>query len=181
MSAKTHWIFGYGSLMWRPGFEFVDRQIAQLNGFHRSLCVYSHVHRGTEKQPGLVFGLDHGGSCTGIAYSVAPEKWSATFKYLQNREQVTSVYLDSFQEITLHEDGKKITALTFLVDRNHQQYAGRLNLADQLKFVRQGIGQSGNCGDYVLSTARHLQELGIKDREIQALASSLLPAGSPAH
>jgi len=181
MNENKHWIFGYGSLMWRPGFEFVGCQLAELDGFHRSLCVYSHVHRGTENRPGLVFGLDHGGSCTGIAYSVSAENWQATFRYLQEREQVTSVYLDSFHEITLRETGAKVSALTFLVDRDHQQYAGRLSLAEQLKFVRQGIGQSGKCDDYVLSTARHLQELGIKDSEIQTLAKTLSSITSPAH
>ncbi len=175
------WIFGYGSLMWRPGFEFVDRQLAQLDGFHRSLCVYSHVHRGTEQQPGLVFGLDHGGSCIGIAYLVSGENWQATFEYLQGREQVTSVYLDSFCEITLRETAAKVTALTFLVDRDHKQYAGKLSLDNQLKFVRQGIGRSGRCEDYILSTARHLQELSIKDREIQALANTLSSVTSQAH
>jgi len=175
---NNHWIFGYGSLMWRPGFEFVDRQIAELDGFHRSLCVYSHVHRGTKEQPGLVFGLDHGGSCTGIAYSVAPENWQSTFKYLQEREQVTSVYLDSFQEITLASNSTNVTALTFLVDRDHQQYAGKLSIDKQLQFIRQGIGQSGNCHDYVMSSAEHLQELGIEDENVQALAKVLSQVGS---
>lgn len=170
------WVFGYGSLMWRPGFNFLDRQIAELDGFHRSLCVYSHVHRGTQAKPGLVFGLDHGGSCTGIAFQVASANWSQTFDYLQEREQVTAVYLDSFQKIKLSGNNKQVTALTFLVDRDHRQYAGRLSIEKQLEFIRQGIGQSGKCPEYVLSAAKQLQELGIEDENVQALARTLSPA-----
>lgn len=170
---NEYWVFGYGSLMWRPGFDFVQQQMADLNGFHRALCVYSHVHRGTEAMPGLVFGLDHGGACTGIAYQVAPENWSQTFDYLQEREQVTAVYLDSYQKINLPNENRQVTALTFLVDRDHKQYAGVLNLEKQLEFVRQGTGQSGQCHEYVTSTADHLAELGIADDNIQALAKAL--------
>jgi len=174
---SQHWVFGYGSLMWRPGFEYLQRQTAELTGFHRSLCVYSHVHRGTESKPGLVFGLDHGGSCTGIAYQVAAENWSQTFDYLQEREQVTAVYHDHFQEINLigdtNGDNQKVTALTFLVDRDHKQYAGVLNIAEQLEFINQGEGQSGHCRDYVIATAAHLVELDVQDDDIQMLARTL--------
>jgi len=168
------WVFGYGSLMWRPGFDYIHRQNALLQGYHRSLSVYSHVHRGTREKPGLVFGLDHGGSCRGIAFSVAPENWSPTIDYLREREQVTAVYLESHQQITLSDDGERpVTALTFLVDRSHQQYAGRLTLTEQLKLVNQGQGQSGGCLDYVMASARHLEELGVYDPEIQMLAEAL--------
>ncbi len=173
---KEHWVFAYGSLMWRPGFEYQQHHLARLDGFHRSLCVYSHVHRGTEIKPGLVFGLDHGGACTGVAYSVASQNWSATVDYLQEREQVTAVYLDSYEEITLDHNAQQVTALTFLVDRDHKQYAGPLGIEKQLEFVRQGIGQSGDCTDYVLSTAHQLKKLGIRDENIQALARTLSPA-----
>ncbi|MBV9246385.1 MAG: gamma-glutamylcyclotransferase, partial [Methylobacteriaceae bacterium] len=86
------WVFGYGSLMWRPGFAFVERQLATVRGYHRALCVYSHVHRGTPDRPGLVLGLDRGGACRGVAFHVAGEKWAETIAYLRGREQVTMVY-----------------------------------------------------------------------------------------
>jgi len=168
------WVFGYGSLMWRPGFDFIHRLPATLNGYHRALSVYSHVHRGTSQTPGLVFGLDLGGACHGIAYSVAPENWSQTVEYLRAREQVTAVYLESSQQITLNDDAERpVTALTYLVDRDHHQYAGRLSFDQQLAFINQGHGQSGKCRDYVIATAQHLEELGVEDKELQALAKTL--------
>jgi len=173
-TVPEHWVFGYGSLMWRPGFDYLHRQAAMLVGYHRALSVYSHIHRGTAQQPGLVFGLDHGGSCHGIAYSIAPENWQKTVEYLRAREQVTAVYLESNEKITLTEDGNRpVKALTYLVDRNHQQYAGRLGFNQQLELINQGTGQSGKCRDYVIATASHLEELGVEDEQLQALAKTL--------
>jgi cation transport protein ChaC len=88
------WVFGYGSLMWRPGFAFEEKRIATIHGYHRSLCVYSHVHRGTQEAPGLVLGLDRGGSCQGVAFRVRDENWNEVIDYLREREQVTSIYLE---------------------------------------------------------------------------------------
>ena len=85
---KEFWIFGYGSLMWRPGFDYVERHAAWIEGYHRALCVYSHVHRGTPERPGLVMGLDAGGDCRGVAFLVAPERRDATLAYLRARELV---------------------------------------------------------------------------------------------
>lgn len=171
---EDHWVFGYGSLMWRPGFDYIRSAPAVLSGYHRALCVYSHVHRGTPEKPGLVFGLDRGGSCTGIAFQVAPENWHATATYLREREQATAVYLERYQQITLQQDHPKtVTALTFLVDTSHRQYAGKLSHTEQLHFIHHGHGQSGPCNEYVLASARHLSELGVHDPEIQALAKAL--------
>src|SRR5215469_11706625 len=86
------WVFGYGSLIWRPGFDFVERVPARLIGEHRALCVYSFVHRGTPEKPGLVLGLDRGGACRGVAFRIAEKNRAATVGYLRAREQVTSVY-----------------------------------------------------------------------------------------
>src|SRR5579863_1684469 len=92
LSETDLWVFGYGSLVWRPGFTFTDRQVATVRGYHRALCVYSHVHRGTPERPGLVLGLDRGGSCRGMAFRVAANHAEETIAYLRAREQVTSVY-----------------------------------------------------------------------------------------
>src|SRR5215471_3307259 len=149
------WVFGYGSLMWRPDFVYLERVPARLIGLHRALCVYSFVHRGTPEKPGLVLGLDRGGACRGIAYRVAAANRDAIVAYLREREQVTSVYLETWRRITLATTPPRdVTALVFLVDRSHPQYAGRLDLERQIHLVRQGHGRSGANRDYVLSTAR---------------------------
>src|ERR1700743_3543587 len=119
------WVFGYGSLMWRPDFEFVERVPARLIGEHRALCVYSFVHRGTPEKPGLVLGLDRGGACRGIAYRVAEKYRADTVAYLREREQVTSVYREVIRSVWLENEARqRISALTYVVDRGHGQYDG---------------------------------------------------------
>jgi len=128
------WVFGYGSLMWRPGFEHTERVPARLVGLHRSMCVYSFVHRGTPEKPGLVLGLDRGGACRGIAYQVAAGHRDETMRYLREREQTTKVYVEAMRRITLATaPPRDITALVFLVDRSHPQYAngGRVARSSQ--------------------------------------------------
>jgi cation transport protein ChaC len=177
MSARTEsdlWIFGYGSLMWRTGFEFIERRQARLIGGHRSLCVYSHVHRGTPEKPGLVLGLDRGGSCRGVAFCVSADKARATLGYLQERELVTKVYKEAERPVELIEGStERVRALCFLVDRSHPQYAGKLSLEAQLHHVRQGHGRSGANPEYVLETVSHMRELGIRDPSLEWLAERL--------
>lgn len=166
------WVFGYGSLMWRPGFPFVERRHARVHGYRRALCVFSHVHRGTPEKPGLVLGLDRGGQCHGVAFRVAPKDVDRTVSYLREREQVTSVYLERRVPARL-EDGRVVDALTYTVDRNHAQYAGRLSPDDLLRLVRQGVGVSGANPDYVRSTHAHLIEMGVPDPVLAGLAAAL--------
>jgi cation transport protein ChaC len=171
------WVFGYGSLMWRPDFPFVERLEARLLGAHRALCVYSFVHRGTPERPGLVLGLDHGGACRGIAYRVAAAARGATVAYLRAREQATSVYRECLRPITLAcEPPRRVSALCYLVDRGHVQYAGRLSLERQLHLVRQGHGRSGANRDYVVETVRSLEQLGYRETELHLLAARLAGA-----
>src|ERR1700683_189239 len=160
-SAEDLWVFGYGSLMWRPGFEFLERIPARLIGLHRALCVYSFVHRGTPERPGLVLGLDRGGMCRGIAFRVAAAARQETIAYLRAREQVTSVYRETIRQIELEDHARRqVRALCYVVDRGHVQYAGRLTLAESLHYVRQGHGRSGPNRDYVLEAVRALDALG---------------------
>jgi len=166
------WVFGYGSLMWRPGFDFVERRLAWLRGYHRALCIYSHVHRGTPERPGLVLGLDRGGSCRGVAFRVEAAKAQAAVAYLRAREQVTSVYVERRVRVQL-DDGRDVEALTYVVDRRHVQYAGKLPLDKILRYVRAGIGQSGDNPAYVLNTHRHLAELSLRDPVLAHIVSSL--------
>jgi glutathione-specific gamma-glutamylcyclotransferase len=168
------WVFGYGSLIWRPGFTFIERVPAQLFGLHRALCVYSFVHRGTPQRPGLVLGLDTGGACRGVGYRVAASRRAETIAYLRAREQVTSVYRETTRVITLStEPRRRVTAVVYVVDHRHPQYAGKLNLDAQLHLVRQGHGQSGPNVDYVLSTVKALETLGYRDRDLHLLAQRL--------
>src|SRR5438477_10155630 len=165
------WVFGYGSLMWRPGFEFIERIPARLIGEHRALGVYSFVHRGTPEKPGLVLGLDRGGACRGVAFRVAEKRRAETVAYLRAREQVTSVYREVMRSVWLENAAReRVSALAYVVDRGHVQYAGRLSLADQLRHVQQGHGRSGNNRDYVLSTVKSIEAQGFRDPQLHQLA-----------
>lgn len=172
------WIFGYGSLIWSPGFTFERAERALLRGAHRRLCIFSHHHRGTQSQPGLVFGLERGGACVGRAFRVAPQDWPQVRDYLREREQVTGVYREALRMVRL-AGGEQVTALVFLADPRHVQYAGRLTLDEQLAYVRHAHGDAGPNVDYVINTADHLAALGIVDRPVLALSAMLRekPAG----
>ena len=173
MTAETDlWVFGYGSLMWRPGFDFEERTLATIRGYRRALCVYSHVHRGTPERPGLVLGLDRGGSCKGVAFRVAADRAEAVIAYLRAREQVTMVYRE-IQARTSLADGREVRALSYAVDRTHPQYAGALDLPTLEQFVLQGVGVSGSNPDYVRNTYQHMRELGIADPVLATLADRI--------
>lgn len=173
-TGEDFWVFAYGSLMWRPGFNAHERRHARLVGAHRALCVYSFVHRGTPERPGLVLGLDRGGNCRGIAYRVAAAKRSETIDYLRAREQVTMVYRETWRRVWLDDDPQQSAhALCYMVDRGHAQYAGRLSLAEQLHYVRQGHGSSGACRDYVLATVKELETLNCRDADLHTLGERL--------
>jgi len=173
------WVFGYGSLMWRPGFAYLERVSARLIGLHRALCVFSFVHRGTPERPGLVLGLDRGGMCRGIAYRVTAGARAETIAYLRSREQVTSVYLETMRQIVLEDSAKRrVRALCYTVDRSHVQYAGRLTHAESLHHIRQGHGRSGPNRDYVLETVRALEALGYRETELHLLAKGIGSQGS---
>jgi cation transport protein ChaC len=174
-SAEDLWVFGYGSLMWRPGFEFLERIPARLIGLHRALCVYSFVHRGTPERPGLVLGLDRGGMCRGIAFRVAAAAREETVAYLRAREQVTTVYLETLRRIELEEKARRqVHALCFIIDRSHVQYAGRLSLDERVHLVRQGHGRSGANRDYVIETVQALEALGYRETDLHRIAARLL-------
>jgi cation transport protein ChaC len=168
------WVFGYGSLMWQPGFAFLQRSEALLLGAHRSLCVYSFHHRGTPERPGLVLGLDLGGACRGIAYRVAAAERARTIAYLRAREQVTMVYRECSRPIWLKGDAeRRVSALCYMVDRSHPQYAGRLTIEQQMHHVRQGHGHSGANRDYVIASVAAMETLGLRETGLHRLAARL--------
>jgi cation transport protein ChaC len=165
------WIFAYGSLMWQPGFAHHEVLNAYLRGYHRSLCVYSWVHRGTQECPGLVLGLDRGGSCRGRAFAIAPDQEPEVLRYLDARELVTDVYRRKRLEVITVRG--RLPAWCYVVRRNHPQYAGKLDPPRVLELVRRGVGRSGHCRDYLVSTVAHLEAMGIVDGPLHALAKAL--------
>lgn len=177
---RALWVFGYGSLMWRPGFSFDAQVHGLLRGSHRALCVYSVHHRGTPEQPGLVLGLDRGGACRGVAFRVTPGAEDDTIAYLREREQVSGVYVEAYRTVRLADGSgrpvrpvRPVRALTYLADTTHSQYAGKLDLEAQARIVRTCHGPLGANIDYVLNTVRHLEAFGLHDSRLFALAARL--------
>jgi cation transport protein ChaC len=169
------WVFGYGSLMWRPGFAFEEAVPAHLEGERRAFCVESRIYRGTPEKPGLVLGLDKGGSCRGMAFHVAAAKREEALAYLRARELVTNAYLEVERQVRLERPSRDyVRAVTYVVDRDHPQYAGDLAREAVLAQVRDSVGKAGSNRDYVLATAAHLASLGIEDPQLEWLAEQLL-------
>ena len=166
------WIFAYGSLMWRPGFDAAEQATASVDGYHRALCIESHRHRGTPERPGLVLGLDEGGSCRGMAFRVTVDRVCCTLDYLRERELVTGVYRETMLPTTLG-DGRAVSALAYVVDRSHRQYVGLLSPEETLRRVSGSVGQAGPNPDYVVNTARELERLGVVDPTLSWLAAAL--------
>ncbi|HED12714.1 MAG TPA: gamma-glutamylcyclotransferase [Gammaproteobacteria bacterium] len=162
------WIFAYGSLMWNPGFTYAEKQTVRIYGHHRALCVWSWHYRGSREQPGLVFGLDQGGSCVGKAFRIKAKDQKEVLQYLYAREMITQVYRPSL--VTIHlvtED--EIQALTFVVDRRHPQYAGHLHHDILLQTIQRAHGSRGPNHEYVRNTLDHLKSIGYQDRQLQRL------------
>ena len=157
-----HWVFGYGSLMWRPGFAYAERATGRLHGKRRAFCIYSVHHRGTYERPGLVLGLADGGSVVGAAYRVEDADWDETYAYVREREQPTETYVEARVTVTL-SDGRRVSALTFLSDRNHPQWAGVLPLETQAALISGASGLSGRNVDYLRDLVGHLKAQGVRD------------------
>ena len=156
---RDFWVFGYGSLMWHPGFAHVEVRPALLHGYHRRFCVYSHRYRGTPERPGLVLGLDRGGCCRGLAYRVPAGEGVEVMDYLYEREMVTGVYIPQWRSV--ETDGGPVLAAAFVVDRTHGQYSGRLSLEETAVLIDQGHGQRGSGHEYLSNTVHHLEALGL--------------------
>jgi cation transport protein ChaC len=216
------WIFGYGSLMWNPGFAFAEARPARLTGYHRAFCIYSIHYRGTERQPGLVLGLDRGGVCDGIAFRLAPEQRQAVLNYVRRRELIYGVYREALVAVDLRhapspphprpgltpgrdlsppgrgeggangdaastsprrgevgsdcrsllgEGVRTVWAVAYIAERAHPAYAGCLPLAREAKLIRRSAGRGGTNLDYLLSTLRHLKELGIREPRLERLVT----------
>ena len=168
----TMWVFGYGSLLWNPGFEVAQSSVATLGGYVRSFCMRSIHHRGSETKPGLVLALDavKGGSCQGLALAVASGQEEQTLDYLRERELISSAYLERNLALTL-ADGRKIIALTYVIDPNHVQYCGGLPLQEQADIIAHAVGGRGPNTEYLFNTTSHLAEIGLNDPDLDWLST----------
>jgi cation transport protein ChaC len=167
-TGEGRWVFGYGSLMWRPGFAFVERQAAVLHGRRRAFCIYSVHHRGTPERPGLVLGLAPGGSARGAAYRVTGGDWPEVYAYLKEREQPTETYVETQVHVRL-ADGRSVPTLAFLSDTAHPQWAGNLDLEQQARLIAGSSGLSGRNIDYLRDLVEHLRQDGVIDRGMERL------------
>ncbi len=162
------WVFGYGSLMWRPGFPYLRSAQAVLPGYHRSFCIYSHVWRGTVEKPGLVLGLTPGGSCRGVAFQVAASQRAEVLDYLHDRELGTYAYLPLTLSVDLAEDGG-VPAYCFVADTAHPQYAGDLPQEEAVAIIMEASGKGGLNRDYLINTVKELDRHGYAEPQLRAL------------
>ena len=161
------WIFGYGSLMWDPGFHHSDSHPAVVHGYHRRFCVYSYNYRGTRARPGLVLGLDRGGACKGIVYRVPRRHAKAALGYLWERELDGGVY--RFRKLRARLARGSVTAYSCVVDRAHPGYAAELSIEETARLICQGVGKRGLCLHYLENTVRHIEALGLTDGHLHQL------------
>ena len=166
------WVFGYGSLIWNPEFPYEERRLATLDGFARSFCMTSIHHRGTPEDPGLVLALDEtpGATCEGVAFRVARDHAGRVIEELRARELISSAYVERRLPVTLEDDGAKVTAVTYVIEKTHEQYVGGLPLERQAAIIARAVGGRGPNDEYLYNTARHLEELGIGDPDLAWLA-----------
>lgn len=164
------WVFGYGSLIWHPGFPVAEQRIARAEGWHRSFCMRSIHHRGSEAEPGLVLALDRaaGAHCMGVAFRVAEGAEADTLAALRERELISSAYLET--HVPVHCGGDSFDCLTYVIDPDHIQYCGGLALEEQARIIAHATGGRGPNRDYLWNTAQHLADLGIADPDLEWLS-----------
>ena len=168
------WVFGYGSLLWNPGFRYSKKKIARLDGYRRSFSMRSIHHRGTTENPGLVLALSTDGQsfCEGLAFKVEQGKEAETLEYLRGRELVSSAYLE--RKVSLHlKNGQSIQSLVYVIDDRHAQYC-KLTLNEQAKIIADAKGGRGPNDEYLYRTRNKIAELGIKDAEMECLYNKVM-------
>lgn len=176
------WVFGYGSLMWSPGFRASEQSTAFVRGYHRALCILSHRYRGTPEKPGLVMGLCRGGSCWGMAFRVPAARVGRVLEALWKREMLNKVYKPTLIPVMVapasrHGDARRLRALAFVADPSHRQFVGELDLHGRARLVAQGIGQRGHCLDYIRNTLEHMLALGVDDPHLSRVLDAAVKLG----
>lgn len=161
------WVFGYGSLMWNPAFEHEETRAARLFGYHRAFCLWTHVGRGSPDCPGLVLGLDRGGSVAGMALRIHADKVEEELDIVWSREMVTAAYRPRWMRLATPQG--PIHAIAFLINHAHPRYAGKLCEEEAARAIALAEGRLGPCRDYLESTVTALQKLGITDGRMEDL------------
>ncbi|MFO1208553.1 MAG: gamma-glutamylcyclotransferase [Amaricoccus sp.] len=171
MTGRDLWVFGYGSLIWHPGFAFDERAIGKLSGYRRAFCMSSIVYRGTPDAPGLVLALDRdpGGACAGVAYRVGGPAAAEVLAYLRERELVSYAYVEAWLPVEL-DGGRTIEAVAYVSNPEHAQYRGGLGLEEQAEVIARARGPRGPNADYLFNTVDGLVALGLDDPELVRLA-----------
>ena len=168
------WVFGYGSLLWNPGFAYQHHKLARLNGYRRSFCMSSIHHRGTKDAPGLVLALDKSESsaCYGLAFYVRRKDEQDTLAYLRERELISSAYMEVFVEL-IDKEGVKETAIAYIIDQSHVQYCAGLPLEQQANIISSAVGERGPNAEYLFNTVAKLKSLDISDDELEWLEADV--------
>ena len=161
------WVFGYGSLMWNPAFESTEIRSGLVHGYHRQFCLWTPIGRGTPECPGLMLALERGGACRGLAMHIAPEKVENESRVIWLREMLSGAYHAVW--VTVRTDRGKVPAVTFVINREHQQYAGGVSRDDTVKALATAAGQLGRARDYLHNLVLHLDELGLRDGPMHRL------------
>ena len=169
--AAPVWVFGYGSLIWNPAFHYVEKRIGAVHGYHRRFCLWTHLGRGSPERPGLVLGLEPGGSCRGVAFRLGPDETESELSIVWRREMVTAAYRPHWA--TMHAGGERIKAIAFVINHAHPRYAGRLAEPQLVDVLSTASGKLGACADYLFNTVRHLEEMGVPDRQLERLAGQV--------
>jgi cation transport protein ChaC len=168
------WVFGYGSLMWSPCFDYREKSPARIHGYHRALCILSTRYRGTHRRPGLVMGLCRGGSCWGMVFRIAASQVHRTLRRLWNREMPRRVYEPRLVRTQLGRSRRSVLALAFLADPSHPAFVRELDLHGRARLVAQGIGQRGRCVDYIQNTLEHMHGVGVHDPHLERILLAAL-------
>ena len=170
-AAQDLWVFGYGSLIWNPAFHYIEKRPALLHGWHRRFCLKLFMGRGTPQTPGLMLGLDEGGSCHGVAFRIAAEKVREELSILWQREMYGGAY--HARLLPMETEGGTILAVTFVINHDHPRYVREMSLEQTVELISTGCGDLGTCREYLENTVNHLRELGLSDDGLGRIVAAL--------
>jgi len=166
------WIFAYGSLIWNPVFHFTERRQGKIHGWHRQFCLWTPLGRGTPENPGLVLGLDRGGSCRGIAYQIATTEISSELLLIWRREMVVGSYIPQWVRVSI--DNQVVEAIAFVINRHSSGYAGKLPTATMIDNIATATGALGTCAEYLMQTVDGLLSENIYDKHLMILRDRVI-------